>query len=466
MRTADLTLEKIAVGHAATLLIFATWGLGGAAPWSRFTLCVLGTAGLAVTLLAVRERMRGGKGSLRLLHWLWPVLLFDLLVFSSLFQPSFRSATVEGSAVFVPLQQVSALPSSARPEVTAEALWLANALFIPCFNLVLAVRQRRLLRLLLLVTGANALALAIFGTLQTLIHAPGLYFGTIPSPNPNFFATFIYQNHWGAFAVLMFALLVGIVFHDARKPGYRNFWHSPAFGLAIAAGLLAATAPLSRSRAATALVLVLGAAACAHALRVLNAHRRAIGRSAGGPALILALAVAVAGLGMFWLAKPIIAERAADTRAQWTAIRDAGTLGSRARLYSDTWKMAQDRFWFGWGLGSYPAVFTLYNTHESPADRLPVHFEDAHSDWLQSLAEVGVVGTGLRIAALLLPLAALRRRRPLPVLSLYLLAGCGAIVAYAGIEFPFGNPAVTFAFLLCFFCAIRLALLEERERTP
>jgi hypothetical protein len=45
----------------------------------------------------------------------------------------------------------------------------------------------------------------------------------------------------------------------------------------------------------------------------------------------------------------------------------------------------------------------------------------------------------------------------------YLLAGCGLILVYAGVEFPFGNAAVVIAFWTCFFCAVQYSRLQDRK---
>ena len=38
-----------------------------------------------------------------------------------------------------------------------------------------------------------------------------MYFGHYPTRQVFFFSTFIYHNHWGAFAVLMTAVCLGLV---------------------------------------------------------------------------------------------------------------------------------------------------------------------------------------------------------------------------------------------------------------
>ena len=122
--------------------------------------------------------------------------------------------------------------------------------------------------------------------------------------------------------------------------------------------------------------------------------------------------------------------------------------------------MARDRLAFGWGMGSYPVVFTFYNTQPAGADRLPHYYHDAHSDWLQGVAELGLAGTGLVGLLGLLPLLSLhgfRRSGPLPR---SLGAGCALVLLYAWVEFPFGSPAVVLAWWLCFFAAVRQGQLE------
>jgi O-antigen ligase len=135
-------------------------------------------------------------------------------------------------------------------------------------------------------------------------------------------------------------------------------------------------------------------------------------------------------------------------------IRLRGGLGSRAQLYADTWRMAAEKPWFGWGLGTYATVFQIFNQQVSVEGWVPFYAQ-AHSDWLQALAEVGVVGTALIVLMAAVPLALLRRLGRLGSVPGYLLAGCGLLALYAVVEFPFANPAVMEAFWLCFFAALR-----------
>jgi O-antigen ligase len=194
-------------------------------------------------------------------------------------------------------------------------------------------------------------------------------------------------------------------------------------------------------------------------------HRRRLHESAVLPLAGAALGLALAVAGIWYIARETIETRAALTRDQLQAMLGHGNIGARATLYHDTWTMAKDKLWFGWGMGSYPHVFTLYNSQTS-VDKLPVFYRDAHSDWLQALAEHGILGSALLALCAILPLWQLRRRHFTSAIPAYLLGGCMLILLYAWVEFPYGNLAVVLAWWVCFFCAVQYARLQEREAPP
>jgi len=457
-------LEILTALHVALLGLFSSWAIGGGVGWARLVICIIGSLAPLITLAAVYEQRADRHHSPRILHTLWPLLAFNALVVFGTFQPSLRVAFIEGGNVLVPRNDLSFSPSSARPELARQALWLFDAIVLSCFNLLLAVNHRRTLRTLLLVIASNALVLAVFGSIQKFTGANGLFFNHVASPNSSFFASFIYHNHWGAFVVLMLAVCLGLLFNLRPWSGYRDFWHSPALAAVIAIFFIAVTIPLSASRSCSAIALLLLTTSLLHGLRRVAHHGRSQGKSAVGPMTAIFLTVIVAIAFLFLLARQSIETRLTDTHQQLAHMSAEGSIGGRAQLYSDTWHMARDRPWFGWGLGSYGTVFSFYNTQTSPIDKLPVYYEDAHSDWLQLFAETGAIGIAAYLLFLAAPLSTVRRLQKTSALPGYLLAGCGLILLYAWIEFPFGSPAVTIAFWTCFFCAVRWAQFDQHER--
>jgi O-antigen ligase len=128
---------------------------------------------------------------------------------------------------------------------------------------------------------------------------------------------------------------------------------------------------------------------------------------------------------------------------------------SRAQYWHVAWRDYQQHPWLGSGAGSFQRSWL----RARPAD-LPVL--DAHSLYLETLAELGPVGLGLLSALLALPFAAgvIARRQPLAAPAL------GAYVAYlvhAAQDWDWELPAVTLAGLAC---AAALLILAGREPRP
>ncbi len=460
--------ERIVVLHVAVLIVGTSWGFGGQAPWVRHLLALWGTVGIALfAMIAGRRSVRRELTSQPLRH-LWPLLAFDVLVLISAWNPStelIRSGTESFFRHVAP--RWSWLPSSARPEISLRELWQFNGIVLSCYNLLFVIQGRRRLRQLLYLVGLNALALAIFGTLQKLTHAPGLWFGRIKSPNDFFFSTFVYHNHWGAFTVLNTAACLALLFHALRREQHRDLWHSPALAGAVATLLLAATAPLSGSRSSSVLLALFLVAALVHFLarliRLRREHHESVILPVGGIVLVALLAAG----GVFGLSRNVIAVRAQATVQQLQDLRQETTLNQRLRLYRDTWNMAAERPVFGWGLETYANVFMIYNSAPDPGPGgWKPFYSEAHNDWLQSLAEVGFVGTGLLLLLAFMPLASVAWRRVESLMPRYLLAGCALVALYAWAEFPFANPSVMIAFWFSLYLAAayaRLDLIAQRR---
>jgi O-antigen ligase len=458
-------LEKVTLGHLLILLLGASWIFGGNIWWMRDALSVWGSLAAFITLAAFFQSGGRGREARRRGWWLLPWFLFILLVVASAFNPSFRPLIAEGEQVLVHFgAQSEVWPSTVEPVKSLRELWFYATVYLSAFNLLLVPRSRRFLRILLVAGATSCLLLAIFGTFQKLV-AADIYFGAARSPNPRFFATFIYYNHWGAFMILWLSTAAGLVFYHANRFRGRDLWHSP-FSLGVCGLLLiAVTAPVSASRAATGMAGIVLAAVTAHALVRIIANRRTARRPVGPPVVALLILILAATAAVGWLAERSIHERFRETRQALEG--NQSLLGARAELYRDTWELAMRKPVFGWGFESYGSAFALirprgvglYDQHENS-------FTEAHSDWLQSVAETGFVGTTLAILCGLIPLLATGRKIFRSPLSAYPLFGCGLVALYAWFEFPLANGAVLIAFWILFFGALRYARLESQLEPP
>jgi hypothetical protein len=114
---------------------------------------------------------------------------------------------------------------------------------------------------------------------------------------------------------------------------------------------------------------------------------------------------------------------------------------SRSEYWRVAWREYVDHPWLGGGAGSYQRYWLR---HRRAA--LPVR--NAHSLYLETLAELGPLGLALLLGALAVPLAATSRARRYPLAP----AALGAYVVFlvhAGIDWDWEMTAVTLAALSC-----------------
>jgi hypothetical protein len=114
---------------------------------------------------------------------------------------------------------------------------------------------------------------------------------------------------------------------------------------------------------------------------------------------------------------------------------------TRSEYWRVAWREYEDHPWLGGGAGSFQRFWLR---HRSVG--LPVL--DAHSLYLETLAELGPLGLALLVCALGTPLVAAGAARRHPLAS----AALGAYVAFlvhAGIDWDWEMPAVTLAALFC-----------------
>lgn len=454
--------DRPILAHLAALSLLCSWAYGGQAGWVREVTQWLGTVGAIMFAHRARAKFQGSfMAGARMYAWIWPLALFDLLTLVACLNPSFRETVLRGESHLVVQDPPFAwLPSSADPRAALQELWLWNGVILSCANIAHVV-SRHSLRLFLAVNVGNAAVLAVYGIFQKITAASGLWFGLEPSPNVFFFATFIYHNHWGAFSLANLAACLGLVAHHWIRGKEEGDRHSPVLAGLLTALLIMATLPLSGSRSCTAIGGVVLGVSCIYLL-CLKPREQRLGATRSQRSILLTLGLAGAIAAIFFLAKPVIETRVRHTVQQLEAVQANPEQDSRLQLYRDTWRAAMDRPWFGWGLDSYSRVFQIYNSQRPDEPWFKVrYFTEAHSDWLQSLAESGFVGTALLVW---IGIAGLTRNWWRPAgssLPQFLLGGCAVMLAYAWVELPFANLSVMVAFWTLYFAGNRLATLDQ-----
>jgi O-antigen ligase len=459
--------EALGLGHAGALVIGAALAMGGIGARAEFWLACAAMPGWALWAAELSARWRADRvGAARLLRWTAPTLALMLSAAVSVANPSYQVTQFFDHAVLRPVPHIDWLPSAAVADGPMRMGMLYGGLYVAGLNLAFCVRSRRALRRLLgVLIGAIAL-LSVLGVLQRLNGARGPYFGARAAPSEAWFATFLYHNHWTAFALLGVAAALGLAWVYWRDHDARGFLHSPGPMCLLAFTLIAVTPPLSASRSGS--VLMISFVAGAGLIAMAKGRRGGAGWARYGAAALGGLCLVGAAA---WLGQKQMTLRWEDTLEQLLVSRPTSFADyGRPELYADTWRMFSARPLWGWGLESYGPIFTTFTSFRPGVDGLWNYYLDAHSDWLQCLAEIGAVGTACLLLAAIFPLAdptmPWRRNSGLVVVP---LAGCALVAAYACVEFPFANPAVIALWWTLFFTSVRLAQLgaeNENGRTP
>lgn len=282
--------------------------------------------------------------------------------------------------------------------------------------------------------------MAFFGILQKLAD-PGAIYGVRPTPQAISFGPLVNQHHFAAFMEMISGLALGLLFGGGVKRDKRPI-------LIIAAVLSAVALVFTGSRGGVlsfAGVALFAIAATRIFADKSNPESNAVGRSgkltilAGGAAFLLV----VVGIALY-------------LGAENSMLRGLGLSGGDADITSGRahfWQVALNIFLenpiIGAGLDAFGVAFTQFDTQNGL-----YRVEQAHNDYLQMLADGGIMGF-LIVAAFVVLLfrgamraIAERRDNFSRSAAIGAMAGCFGILIHSFFDFPLRTPANAFFFLL------------------
>lgn len=456
--------QILIVAQTITAVTAASWMLGGniywAPPWIIFL--------TFLALLPLGWRIFEAPGeTLRRLAPAIPWFLLSAVLLGSLLNPSFIMEVQDGEIIYRETAYIAWLPTVVTAEVARENVLLLIGFLLQATAVYVVLHRRRAIRLLLVLLLVNATALATTGAYFDLRGATEILGHFTPPVRQYFFSSFIYHNHWSAFAVLALGTGMGLFFSALRQRDRLDRRGSPALFYALCVALLAISLPMSTSRSGVILLFLLLLGFGFQLGRYLRQQkrknslpwRRVLPLYAGGFALFLGIFVA---LNHYYLERGWY-----KTETQIRQAEEAGAWQDfRLMAGADTFRMGLDRPAWGWGRGSFPYVFPLYQRAEisTTGDGQALFFEHAHNDWAEWFAELGLIGMILLLIPVLLRMRAFLRGSRQSILASWILSGMGLILIYALVEFPFGNPAVTLFFFVLGAAAFRYSELREPGR--
>jgi putative inorganic carbon (hco3(-)) transporter len=437
------TENRLLFGLFLGLLAWIPWPLGSNRPWS-WALLETGVFTLLALWCLSRCRRRtpivlpeGAPLLLKLGGWACLWVLFQVLPLPAALiehiQPASHSAyyLAPGAQAWMPL---TVDVGSTLTE------FLKLSAYVGAFALtVILVRGRRRALIVLGVLVATATAEALYGITVRLTGAHlGLW-------DPGFTAnavsgTYVNRNHFAGLMVLCVGLCAGAALQQ-RGEGVSSFqlrlllervtrWMlGPQVWLMFPTVVLLGGLILSTSRG--------GVAACLGAVMAVAAMgggRARVGRALG-------MLTVVAGIAVFWLGSgdmlPSLAEKGISSNR-----------GDLARMTLDL--IAQSPF-FGGGAGTFEWRFPAVRTQSL----LDVYYHHAHNDYLELIADVGLIGVIPFVVGVIVVfkrlIGGVRGRRDLVARTCVggaLVATIGALL-HAIVDFNFHIPAnATYFFVI------------------
>lgn len=435
--------ERWLTAQTIVLILFSSWAYGGVVPWAKDAVFVLAMLALPIVL------WREGRFRLTGLGAMWPVLGWLCFLAIAIANPSHEQAA---NGAWVPRSAwLRWLPTTVDVGRTIAdgKVWLAA--LVQGAALWTVLRNERGARAIFGVAAMNGLALAALGAFFLFSGhnpLPGMMNG---SGSP--FASFYYKNHWAAYGAL--AATAGLVLALRSVPAALAGDPRARGRLLLFGGgalLVLTTLPLPGSRSGLLLgaALLLGsAAACFRLLRRTNGAWR---RQRAG-----LIVLSIAALGLIAVGIDSYAPEARKDFARTVKeLRQPEIADIRFTATGDIWRMATQRPVYGWGVGTFEVVFPIFHGPymRDANGRITARLQFAHNDWLQLLAESGLIGSLL----LLVPAGAVAVRvwRSGSESARQVAAGCMMVAAYAWIDFPFHNPAVLMLWVVLLATASRI----------
>ena len=417
-----------------------------------------------LTMHLVRTRAR--RHARNPLFWLGliigPWFLFDLLFVQALFNPS--HSTIYNN-LFSPMRLLeynTAWPTTPNPERSRLFLQMLIGLQLMTLQLIYVPTSRQQIRRCLGAIFLTGAILAIIGGLMKLTGTP-YFLWTFEFREPAAYATFFYKNHWAYFALL--AAGCGMALFHSTYANEKHSGHLPekSIGIAFLILVLLVSIPLAEARGATLVGTPLALVFVVSITRPLRKHRPKLA------AVLALLALVIVSLGIYQITQPQLERRVLRSQQQIESFNTANRTQAIMRLaaYRDAWTIFQERPVWGWGIGSFIHIHPIYAGPEfyPPGYRYPVVWEFPHSDYLQALAEMGIVGSLLLLTPFgILLIGVHKKTKWRSKTSPWLLSASTAVAVAASFDMVLIAPAIAAGFLLVTSASYAYPL-QQRSRS-
>jgi O-antigen ligase len=427
-------LNKTIAGGLLLAVAFTALAHGAVEPWSVF---VFETIVLVLVLLWAAKAIADRSLKITIPETALPIIA--LLAFGLL--QSFGFADKSGR-----LSSLSMNVGATRATVTVLIFLFVS--FVIASNFFSSRTYLKALANFLVIFG---LAMAIFALIQNFAW-DGRFYWIRPTESPSPFGPFANHNHFAGYMEMLIPVPVGLMIARAARAEMKWLYGFAATMMGIAIVVSLSRGGMIGLAAAMSFILLMSAR-----LRLSNKRGGPIGTTFVGQrrrpniasqAVIVAAIVAVILAGIFWIGAEPVINRVAQGQAPSAQQQTESFFSSRGWVWRDTLTMIRANPFFGVGLGAYGTAFPVY-TQSDGSLRVP----QAHNDYLQIVADCGIVGglIGLWFIVLMFRamLRSLKSRDPwLAGLALGAGAGIFAMLVHSVFDFNLQLPANALLFLI------------------
>ena len=460
------------------LLVWLPLPLGSNRPWAEAIfeiwvalLSLLWLMGFQRNRVTAGEAFNGARTVLWLLAgWLVYVML-QLIPLPALVR---QVLSPESLAIYRLADETGWAPLSLHPYATF-LFWLKSVAYVLLFALtLLLVSNKHRLVMLGYTLVFSAVLQAFYGSMMTL---SGLEYGFFMKKAAYVgFATgtFVNRNHLAGYLEMASAIGIGLLMATTstrdrvrswrqRLRNLANLMLSQKLLLRLMLAMMVIALVLTRSRMGNtgffSSMLVAGLITLAVFRSQAKSVRQMFQRSDTRSAVILITSLMV--IDLFLVGAFFGVEKLADRMAQTSLEHDAG----RVEVSINTLNLLKDYPLVGAGAGSFHLVYSRYR-----GDGIAQYYDHAHQDYLEIMADVGVVGIGLLglvvMSSFWAALKALyyRRDRLMRGMAFASIMGITALLIHSTVDFNLQIPANAATFMVVLALGWIALNLERRQK--
>jgi O-antigen ligase len=306
------------------------------------------------------------------------------------------------------------------------------------------------------------LAMALFALVQHFTWNGKFYWLRPNTVSISPFGPFVNHNHFSGYIEMLIAVPIALIITRAVGREMRLMCGFAAVMMGIASVM-----SLSRggmiSLAAEIVFIVFVSLRLARSRRQTACGSGARFPLAASQALAAVFIAAIIIAGVFWIGADAVINRVTQGQAVSPGAEKESFHSSRGWVWRDTLSMIGSNPLLGVGLGAYGTAFPIYSKSDGSL-RVP----QAHNDYLQVVADCGVVGGAIAVWFLVVLFRSfatgVRSRDPLlRALALASGAGAFAILVHSVFDFNLQLPSNALLFLLLTAVASVVAASRDKE---